>query len=262
MANREEGLPIEEFIQALTSQLDRAQSAMALKARFGMPLTFAVKDLTLDLKVHVQMSESHVRIRPAGPDEPGASEMHLTLTTITKPMIEENTFEVEPGEPSLKEILGDDVSEAERRRLEWAGIHNASQLRRLERDHGEQMIEQVAQVPASRLRAAMRRASRPRIHRISSDPGLKLRIQGRNLVRDGAPQVTINKRPAPVLKANRRELVVARSAQQMSGDVVVVTGPGNRTETGFDVGPEILEAESAMGAGPLQSDPSDDGGER
>ena len=47
MNGRDPGLPIENFIQALTSQLDRAQAALALKARAGLPLTFAVKDLTL-----------------------------------------------------------------------------------------------------------------------------------------------------------------------------------------------------------------------
>ena len=60
------GLPIEQFIQALTSQLDRVQSSMALKMHAGLPLTFAVKDLTLDLRAHVEMAGSVVRIgRPS-----------------------------------------------------------------------------------------------------------------------------------------------------------------------------------------------------
>ena len=46
------GLPIEEFIQAITSQLDRTQEALALKADAGLPLTFAVRDLSLDLRTH------------------------------------------------------------------------------------------------------------------------------------------------------------------------------------------------------------------
>ena len=37
LSNNENGLPIEQFIQALTSQLDRAQATMALKARAGLP---------------------------------------------------------------------------------------------------------------------------------------------------------------------------------------------------------------------------------
>jgi hypothetical protein len=45
MTDRDGGLPVEQFIQALTSQLDRVQSTMAMKARAGLPMTFAVKDL-------------------------------------------------------------------------------------------------------------------------------------------------------------------------------------------------------------------------
>ena len=43
-------LPLEHFIQAVQSQLDNAQTAMAVKARnLNLPLTFAIKDVTLDL---------------------------------------------------------------------------------------------------------------------------------------------------------------------------------------------------------------------
>ena len=43
--------PIVEFVQALTAQLDRAQDSLALKVRAGRPLTWALKDVTIDLKV-------------------------------------------------------------------------------------------------------------------------------------------------------------------------------------------------------------------
>src|SRR5262245_32628540 len=85
-------VPIEHFIQALTSQLDRAQTAIALKARAGLPLTFAVKDLRLDLRAHIEMDGSVVTIRPAGPGDSDASTLHFDLTTITRPMMEENTL--------------------------------------------------------------------------------------------------------------------------------------------------------------------------
>ena len=43
------GVPFDLFIQALTEQLDKAQASMALKARFAkLPMTFAVKDVSLD----------------------------------------------------------------------------------------------------------------------------------------------------------------------------------------------------------------------
>ena len=66
MSNGDTGVPIEQFIQALQTQLDRAQTAMAMKAEnLDLPLTFAVKDLSLDLRTHVEIVRSEVRIRPA-----------------------------------------------------------------------------------------------------------------------------------------------------------------------------------------------------
>jgi len=57
MSDAKGGVPIEQFIQALTTQLDRAQNAMALKAEnLDLPLTFAVKDLSLDLRTHVEVA--------------------------------------------------------------------------------------------------------------------------------------------------------------------------------------------------------------
>jgi hypothetical protein len=168
--DRQQGLPIEQFIQALTSQLDRAQTALALKARAGLPLTFAVKDLTLDLRAVVEMSGSVVRIRPAGPGETESSTLRVALTTITRPQIEENTqrLATASGEPTLSEAVGNQLSDDEIRRLEWAGVRTVSQLADLQEHAGPDALERVAQVPAMRLRAALERASHPFVSDVST----------------------------------------------------------------------------------------------
>ncbi|MCR5882307.1 hypothetical protein LRS03_05305 [Rhizobacter sp. J219] len=83
--------PVEDFINAITTQLDRVQDALRLKA-VNRPLTYALKDLQMELKVFVDLDpQGNVRFRPAGPNESGASTVNFGFTTITKPMIEENT---------------------------------------------------------------------------------------------------------------------------------------------------------------------------
>ena len=235
------GLPIEEFIQALTSQLDRAQSAMALKARAGLPLTFAVKDLSIDLRTHVDVSGSVVRIRPAGPGEAEASILHLGLTTITRPMIDENAVQLAaaPDEPSLKEVLGKDVTEDERRRLEWAGVYTVSQLRSLERQAGPDAIERVAQLPVERLRRALQLAATPRISRVVADgdgaePPL-LGVHGHNLMEREPPVVRIDGRRVPVMEASPRRLLVRAEPGQLAGMLSVENDLGGATETRFDL---------------------------
>src|SRR5262245_55355903 len=133
------GVPLEQFIQALQTQLDRAQTAMALKAEnLDLPLTFAVKDLSLDLRTHIDVVKSVVRVRPAAPDEGDASTLHLSLTTITKPMIKENAKapKRETEGPTLKDA---DFTEEEQNRLEWAGIHTVDQLRRVTESGGSEV---------------------------------------------------------------------------------------------------------------------------
>lgn len=252
--DRDGGLPVEQFIQALTSQLDRAQSALALKARMGLPLTFAVKDFTLDLRTHVDVAGSVVRIRPAGPGESEASTLHLALTTITRPMIEENTFSlaVDPDEPPLREAVGGELTEDELRRLEWAGVQTSSQLVDLERRAGTSTIERLAAVPALRLKAALDRASRPRVSSVVTDPaplrpgaGPRIRIRGRNLAGDVPPEVRIGGEKARVVESGDRELLVETLAHQLGQPIVVETSRGRSVETPCPVGTADSAAKGA-----------------
>lgn len=240
MNGREVGgaVPIEHFIQALTSQLDRAQTAMALKAQAGMPLTYAVKDLTLDLRAHVDVEGAVVRIRPAGPGDTSASTIHLGLTTITRPMIEENTVQLalDPDEPDLREVAGDELSSEELRRLEWAGVQTVSQLVQLREQAGEHAIERIASIPALRLRAALTRATQPMVREIvpaprdgaESDGPPVFHLRGRNLYRDATPTVRAGRENLRVLRATPHELVVAPTATQLGGDIEIETAPGYR----------------------------------
>ena len=92
--HHERPLPLEEFIQALSSQLDRAQTSLRLKSR-SLPLTFAVKDLSIDLRAHFDVINGAVCVRSPSAGETETSVLHLAFTTITRPVIEENTVDVQ-----------------------------------------------------------------------------------------------------------------------------------------------------------------------
>lgn len=222
-----QGLPVEDFIQALTSQLDRAQATMRVKARFGLPLTFAVKEISLDLRTHLSMQRNQILLHPAGPDDRDASVIHLSLTTITRPMIEENTFEFEPEDAPINTILTDELDEEEQRRLEWAGIRTVSQLRDLQKSGGEQIIGQVAQIPAVRLRQALRRASQPHISQVGRANDGRIRIRGLNLIKDDDPEVRIDGELATVEHASDKELIVMPLGHHDGEVLEVKTAPDN-----------------------------------
>jgi hypothetical protein len=163
------GVPFDVFIQALTEQLDKAQASMAIKARVGkLSLTFAVKEVSLDLRAFVNLVDDDVYIRPAGPGESEASTVKLALTTITKPMIEENAMDFTPEDPkfSIREALGDKVNEDEQRRLERIGVRTVSQLAELRRTAGADVVARLARMPVNRLQQALLAASLPRLSRV------------------------------------------------------------------------------------------------
>jgi hypothetical protein len=158
---------VEDFVNAITTQLDRVQDALRIKA-LNRPLTYALKDLSLELKVFVDMdARGNVRFRASGPNEAGASSVQLSFTTITKPMIEENTISLAATRSASLTELG--LKPEEQQQLERLGVRNLAQLNNLQANTGVTAISRLTEVPPERLRQALLRG-RPRIQRISPQP--------------------------------------------------------------------------------------------
>jgi hypothetical protein len=161
------GYPIEDFLEAITAQLDQTQDALRLKA-VNRPLTFALKEFNVDLKVFVEMDQQgRVTFRPAGPNEEGASTVSIGFTTITRPMIDENTISMEMTQaPTLGELglAGD-----EQRQLARIGVRNGAQLKNLQRSAGEDTLSRHTGVDLARIRGALDLA-RPRLEDIGHEP--------------------------------------------------------------------------------------------
>jgi hypothetical protein len=257
--NNESTLPLEHFIQAVQSQLDNAQTAMAVKARnLNLPLTFAIKDITLDLRAHVEFARSEIRIRPAGVGDKEASLFHLVFTAITRPMIEENAiaFAETPEDRSLEE-LKDDLTEDERRRLEWVGVRTVSKLREIEEQGAARTVGRVTNLPVERIRRALQRDSEPMVEHVlpaqrtatePTDLPNLVRIRGRNLIRGGLPRVTVGGEPVSVVRAAENEVVIAPLAHQMAGELVIEPSPKLSAAMAFDLRPFWLEPSTAHAA--------------
>ncbi len=250
MNGSESAVPIEDFVQALQAQLDRAQRAMHIKAKnLNLPLTFAVKDIALDLRTHIEVIKNQVRVRPAGPGDHDASLLHLTLTTVTRPMIEENAFPLDATEERIDEVK--DIPEEDRRKLEWAGLQTVRQLKELHDQSGTATIGRMADLPVDRLRKALQKMSQPMVARVDAESGQTpaeklLRIRGENLMRRQAPKVDIEGEPVSVLQASDRELLLAPKAHQFEGVLTIETEPDYSTQTAFNLRPSI-GAESGNG---------------
>jgi hypothetical protein len=232
------GVPVEEFLQAIGEQLDRAQDALAIKARTGRPLTWALRDFKIALQVFVEVdAQGTVLWRTAGPNEAGASTVNLEFTTITRPMIEENTYSLldETDSRSL-DTMGADFSDEERIRLRRLGVRNVGQLRRLAPRDAPRLdaIGEMVNIPVGKLEAALRASSRPSVagHDVvrRNDETL-VRIHGANLTDGVDTEVRLAGEPVEVLEARPHQLLVRPLDHHESGQIEVVTG-GERA-TGF-----------------------------
>lgn len=144
---------INEFLEALVAQLDKAQDALAFKA-VNRPLTYAIKDFNLQLQVFVDLDgEGNVRLRSSGPNEVGASTMTIAFTTITRPMIEENTISLAASRgPSLADA---GFNPKEQKKLEYLGVTSPAQLRKLGSSTGTSLVSRLTEIPVDRLRTAL-----------------------------------------------------------------------------------------------------------
>jgi hypothetical protein len=224
------GVPFDLFIQALTEQLDKAQASMAIKARVArMPLTFAVKDVSIDLRAFVHMVDDEVFLRPAGPGESDASTVKLALTTITKAMVEENAVDFKAEDPkfNLKEALGDGISDDEQRRLERIGVRTITQLNELKATAGTDVIARLSRMPVNRLQQAMLRAAAPRVTRVTRDEqGERVHLNAPGLRAGRLPFVRAAGSAVPVVAAGDGEIVLAPMAMQLGCEAEVDFGDG------------------------------------
>jgi hypothetical protein len=219
--------PLEEFVQALSAQLDRAQDALALKARTGRPLTFAIKDLSIDLRVFWETdANGRVLVRHAGPNEDGASTVHLDFTTITREMVEENTFALgmDDDPRGLQDLAGESgFSEQDRRRLEMIGVRTVGQLKRLSQDTDPMSVETYAGIPALRLQAALQQAARPAVtgsETVRRGGRQLLRVRGANLSAEGA-EVRLNGEPVEIVETTPTSLLVRPLSHHREGRIEV-----------------------------------------
>ncbi len=244
---------LEDFIQAVQSQLDTAQARMTLKAQNDkLPLTFAIRDISMDLKAHVEVQSGEIRIRPAGPADTSASTLHVVFAVITKPMIDENAVQLavdDKDEVPLDE-LGDTLDEEERRRLDWIGVRTVSKLNEISKRGLGRSVGRITNLPIDKLESVLARASRPMVDSVERDSSSngtdalrqRLKLRGRNFLKDGVPpKIAVDGRPVSVVRASGDELVLAPAADQFAGQMSLAHDPRATTEFWFD--------ESAGGAG-------------
>ncbi|MDD9932731.1 MAG: hypothetical protein OXT09_03970 [Myxococcales bacterium] len=241
---------VQDFVESLRAQLDRAQDSLAVSVRTGRPLTWALRDVGLELNVFFDLRAGKARMRHAGPNETGASTIKLNFATITRPMVEENTLDIARDEdPRSLEEFADSVKldDETRTQLDRMGVRTVGQLKRMGREVPEGALHAFTGLPVGRLRAALQAAARPVVTRsdveLERDGSPLLRIQGANLTDGLETDVRVGGEPVEVVSAEAKELLVRPMSHQREGRFEVVV-KGERA-SGFFRMPQVNAAPDA-----------------
>jgi hypothetical protein len=236
-ATQADAWKLESFLDSLIVELDRAQDTLSIKG-VTRRLTYAVRDVAVDLFVFPRYEEGRLRFSVARPGENGASRISFQLGSITDRQIQESTNDpVTQDDVAIEDI--DDLDGELRRSLQSVGVRSVGDVERLAQrrvdlgtviaDKGDGKAAVNYDDLAAIINKARRRKVAPSVHGLSLTPGADfdtLTITGNNLAvdghSDGFPMALVNDRAAEVVTAEpgRLELTIGRDQLQTGANAL------------------------------------------
>lgn len=209
---------LENFLDSLIGELDEAQDTLALKG-INRKLTYAVKDLALELQLFPVYNGDTVLFATARPGETGASKVSIQLGSITDRQIRETTRDPISREDVAVDQV-DDIDLDTKRTLKRIGVKSVKDIERMEERNVDLSKAGGKKLNYGSLAAAIARARRsrsaPAVSNFSlerSDSGFTLSLSGANLEAYGQdadfPLAVINHKPAKVIGASSDSISLA-----------------------------------------------------
>lgn len=234
MPQREtEAWNLEQFLDSLILELDKAQDTLALKG-LTRKLTYTVKDVGLDLNIFPTMESGKVKFRMAQPGDDGGSRISFQLGSITDRQIRENANEPPSKDDFALDSL-DDFDDEVRESLRKVGVTSSKDLEKLERRNVnlEKVVRDktggASQIDygnlANLINKARRRKRSPALSSMQTKPtedAVEITLKGKNFVLQQSaqfPAALVNAQPAEILSADAEQvhLRVPRASLQ-AGD--------------------------------------------
>ncbi len=233
MAIENKSWNLESFLDSLVVELDKARETLAIKA-INRPLSYSVKDLSLDLQIFPSFDGEEVKFLTAQPGETGSSKISVQLASITDHQVRATS-----KKPSSREdisIDSVDIDEDTKKDLRKIGVTSVNDLKEIEQKNVD--LEKVS--PKKKLnykdllnrieKAKRNKTNPPRVSSAStsfSDGNTFLVIKGENLAinRSFEPVVVIDNQLSALKNFNESEIRVQLSDQNLkkSNNEVIVT---------------------------------------
>lgn len=181
---------LESFLDSLIIELDKARETLAVKA-INKPLTYAVKDISLDLQLFPTYDGDNVKFITAQAGQAGASKVSIQLGSITDQQVRE-TSRVPVSKNDITIDAIDGIDDSTRKSLKKIGVNSVKDIEKMEKKNVD--IEKISTGEGnaginyknlSGLIEKTRRAKNPpivtRISVTKSVDGPELSLYGKNL---------------------------------------------------------------------------------
>lgn len=208
---------LETFLNSLIVELDKARNTLAIKA-LNKPLTYSVRDMSLDLQLFPEFDGKHVRFTTAKAGETGASKITVQLSSITDRQIRETSKLPTSSDDDVSLDTLTDLDEKTRSNLQKIGVSSVSDLQRVEDKNVDLQQALDGQVDYGKLAAQVARIKRgrqsPQVSGLSLDqtahePTLLIAGTNLSLSRGVRPEVVINRQKRPVRDFSETHIAVA-----------------------------------------------------
>jgi hypothetical protein len=215
---------LESFLDSLIIELDKARETLAVKA-VNKPLTYAVKDVNLEMQLFPRYDGRKVEFVTAEPGQTGASKIAIQLGSITDQQIRQTTQKPSGKDDVDIEVI-EDIDEDTKQSLRKIGVTSVQDLANIEEKNIDLKKVTKQSVNYKKLAGMIQKAKRsqvpPRLQRASlsmSQSGEpRLYLEGKNLCTDDSfqPVAVVNGKLAKVLSGDTDKLALQLSKDQLT----------------------------------------------
>lgn len=226
MAQLNQGWHLESFLDSLIVELDKARETLAVKA-VNKPLTYAVKDVNLEMQLFPSFDGRKVKFVTAQPGETGASKIAIQLGSITDQQIRKTTKKpISKGDISIDTIEEMDTDTKDS--LRKMGVTSVNDLAEIEKKNIDLQKVSKEKVNYRKLSGLLQKARRgnfpPSVRNVSfsmsgGEPVLK--IEGDNFLLDDKyePVAVLNGELADVISSSKSNILLKINPNKLKNNV-------------------------------------------
>lgn len=225
---------LESFLDSMIVELDKARETLALKA-INKPLTYAVKDISMDLQLFPTYDGDNVKFITAQPGQAGASKVSIQLGSITDQQVRETSRVPTKNDISIDTIEG--LDESTKKNLKKIGVTSVKDVEKIEKKNIDLAKTGKVDTDYRNLTGLIEKARRakvpPTVSKVSvtkSIDGPVLELEGKNLsiAKKYVPVAVVNDQLAEVLSHKPNKLLIKMNEEQLKNDkneVVITLDP-------------------------------------